>query len=98
MESRFTLEILSIFSLTMTKNPFQEENVTERILSLPKGVMGFPGGTVVKNLPSVQETWVSSLGQEDPLEKEVAAHSSILDWKIPWTEEPVIHGVGKSQT
>ena len=42
----------------------------------------------VKNLPAVQETWVRSLGQEDPLEKEMAAHSSILAWRIPWTEEP----------
>ena len=39
------------------QNPFQEENVTGRILSLPKGIMGFPGGTVIKNLPSVQERW-----------------------------------------
>ena len=43
---------------------------------------------VVKNLPAMQETWVSSLGQEDPLEKEMATHSSILAWEIPWTEEP----------
>ena len=42
----------------------------------------------VKNLPTVQETQVPSLGQEDPLEKEMANHSSILAWKIPWTEEP----------
>ena len=42
----------------------------------------------VKNLPVVQETQVWSLGQEDPLEKEMATHSSILTWKIPWTEEP----------
>ena len=42
----------------------------------------------VKNLPAVQETWVQSLGQEDPLEKEMATHSSILAWKIPWMEEP----------
>ena len=42
----------------------------------------------VKNLPAVQETCVRSLGQEDPLEKEMAAHSSILAWRIPWTEEP----------
>ena len=41
-----------------------------------------------KNLPAMQETWVQSLGWEDPLEKEMAAHSSILAWKIPWTEEP----------
>ena len=42
----------------------------------------------VKNLPAVQETQVRSLGQEDPLEKEMATHSSILAWKIPWAEEP----------
>ena len=42
----------------------------------------------VKNLPAVQETWVQSLGQEDPLEKEVAIRSSILAWEIPGTEEP----------
>ena len=39
-------------------------------------------------LPTMQETWVRSLGWEDPLEKEMATHSSILAWKIPWTEEP----------
>ena len=43
---------------------------------------------IVKNLPSVQETWVRSLGWEDPLEKGMATHSSILAWRIPWTEEP----------
>ena len=42
----------------------------------------------VKNLPAMQKTWVQSLGQEDPLEKGIATHSSILAWKIPWTEEP----------
>ena len=41
-----------------------------------------------KNLPAMQETWVRSPGGEDPLEKEMATHSSILVWKIPWTEEP----------
>ena len=41
-----------------------------------------------KNLPAVQEAWVQSLGQENPLEKEMATHSSILTWRIPWTEEP----------
>ena len=43
---------------------------------------------MVKNLPAMQETGVQSLSQEDPLEKEIAAHSSILAWRIPWTEEP----------
>ena len=42
----------------------------------------------VKRLPAMQETWVRSLGWEDPLEKEMAIHSSILAWRIPWTEEP----------
>ena len=42
----------------------------------------------VKNLPAMLETWVRSLGQEDPLEKGKAIHSSILAWRIPWTEEP----------
>ena len=43
---------------------------------------------MVKNLSAMQETWVQSLGQEDPLEKETVTHSSILAWKIPRTEEP----------
>ena len=49
---------------------------------------GFPSGSVVKNPPAVRETWILSLGQEDPLEKEMATHSSIVAWRIPWTEEP----------
>ena len=49
---------------------------------------GFPHGSVVKNLPAKQETRVGFLGQEDPLEKEMATHSSILAWEILWTEEP----------
>ena len=43
---------------------------------------------MLKRLPAMQETWVQSLGREDPLEKEMATHSSILAWRIPWTEEP----------
>ena len=43
---------------------------------------------MVKNQPAMQESWVQSLGQEDPLEKEMAAHSTILGWEIPWTEKP----------
>ena len=48
----------------------------------------FPGGSVLKNLTKMQETWVQSLGQEDSLGKEIATHSSILAWRIPWTGEP----------
>ena len=49
--------------------------------------MGVPGGTVVKNLPANVETRVQPLGQKDPLGKEMATHSSIPAWKIPWIEE-----------
>ena len=45
------------------------------------------GVQMVKSLPAMQDTWAQSLGQEDPLEKEIAAHSSILAWKVPWTEK-----------
>ena len=48
---------------------------------------------MVKNLPAVWETWVQSLGREDPLEKEMAIHSNILVWEIPWAEE-----LGRLQT
>jgi len=53
--------------------------------------LGIPSGSVVKNLPAtqeLQETQVLSLGQEDPLEEGMATHSSILAWRIPWTEDP----------
>ena len=56
---------------------------------------------MVKRLPTLQEARVQSLGQEDFLEKEMATHSSILAWKIPWTEEPgglQVQGVAKSRT
>ena len=45
-------------------------------------------GQTVKSLPAMLETWVQSLGQENPLEKGMATHSSILAWRVPWTEEP----------
>ena len=48
---------------------------------------GFPDGSVVKNPPAKQETWVQSLSREDPLEKKMATHSSMLAWEIPMTEE-----------
>ena len=53
--------------------------------------MDFPVGSAVKNPPAMQEpqeTWVQFLGQEDPLEEGMANHSSILAWRLPWTEEP----------
>ena len=57
---------------------------------------------MAKNLPTMQETWVLSLGSEDPLEEEMATHSSILAWRIPWTErgawQAAVHGVMKNWT
>ena len=63
--------------------------------------MRFCGGSDGKNLPAIQETQVQSLDQEVPQEKGMATHSSILIWRIPWTEEPgrlTVHGVAKSHT
>ena len=63
--------------------------------------MGFPGGSAGKNLPAIREIWVQSLGWGDPLGEGMATHSSILAWRIPWTEEPgslQSLGVTKSQT
>ena len=66
--------------------------------------LGSVGGVAksVKNLPTVQETWVRSLGQEAPREEDMAIHSSIRAWRIPWTEEPsglhTVHSVTKSWT
>ena len=63
--------------------------VTAYIFHCPVFTLDFPGGSVVKRicLP-MQETWVLSLGWEEPLEEDMANHSSILAWRIPWTEEP----------
>ena len=66
-------------------------------------IWGFPGGSVVKNLPAMQETqemWVQSLGWEDPLEEGMATHSSILALRIPWTGawQATVHSVAESQT
>ena len=51
-------------------------------------LLAFPVAQLVRNLPAMQQTWVRFLSWEDPLEKEMATHSSILAWRIPWTEEP----------
>ena len=62
----------------------------------------FTVAQTVKNVPAMQETYLQSLGWEDPLEEGMATHSSILAWRIPGTEEPgglhTVHGVAKSQT
>ena len=71
--------------LTLRQNKFKRQSEITG-LSFPK--LGFPGGSVVKNLPAMQEMRVRSLGQKDTLQREMATHSSILAWEIPRTEEP----------
>ena len=64
-------------------------------------LLGFPGAQMVKNLPAVQEIWIWSLGREVPLKNGMATHSSVLAWRIPWTEEPgwtTDHWVGHDWT
>ena len=83
-----------------------KRSVIEPILVCPLPLTSFVptmsllNGSAGKNPPAMQETWVQSLGREDPLEKEMATHSSILAWEIPWTEEPgKLQSMGwKSQT
>ena len=66
---------------------FRTEHLLELTLVVHDGRASLVA-QLVKNLPAMQETWVRSLGREDPLEKEMETHTSILAWRIPWTEEP----------
>ena len=66
----------------------QFKSINFSVLSFLYGPADFSVAQMVKNLPAMQETWVWSLGREDYLEKGMATHSSILAWRIPWTEEP----------
>ena len=82
------LAVCRVFLVADCRIQFPNQGLNARPPAL--GVKGggcFPGGSEVKNLPTMQETWVESLGQKDPLEKGMASHSSILAWKIPWAEE-----------
>ena len=71
--------------MSMEHNSPESSYVSPTDLLIP---LDFPGGSTEKNLPAKQEIWVQSLGQEDPLKKEIATHSRILAWEISWTEEP----------
>jgi len=62
-----------------------QKNIKRKVLHMYRA---FLVAQMVKNLPAMWETWVQSLGCEDPLEEGIASHSSILAWRIPWTEEP----------
>ena len=70
----------------------QQPGLSERVLKKKNSCTIYTGASLVaqavKNLPPMQETWVRSLGQEDALEEGMTTHSSILAWRIPWTEEP----------
>ena len=79
----YYIPILQMRKLRCRKDNLSPDNQVHMYMT-----KGFPGGSVVKNLPIMQETQVQSLGQEDPLEKEMATYSRILAWDIPWTEEP----------
>ena len=73
------------------KNPHPVEILARELMLLhcaPRPLGASLVAQLVKNLPAMQETWVQFLGWEDPLEKEMATHSTILAWRIPWTEEP----------
>ena len=92
----FIVKILEYVHYLFTSNSHLHSSPPQKKVIYPL-IMGFSSGSTVENLPTVQETQqemlpVQSLGREDPLEKEMATHSSILVWEIPWTEEP-----GRSQ-
>ena len=65
-----------------------EHTLVKKVFIFINFLLVFPGGSVVKNLPAIQETQIQSLVREDPPEKGMATHSSILSWRIPWIEKP----------
>ena len=80
------MPISDIQPQSQTRRQSHPETITDRT-SL-RHITGFPSAQTIKNLPAMQETWVRSLGWEDPLEKAMLTHSSIPAWRIPWTQEP----------
>ena len=73
--------------------------IRKRLVLVDLDILTFLMVQNVKSLPAMQETWVQFLGWKDPLEKEIATHSSILAWRIPWTEEPGgLQSIGQSWT
>ena len=82
---------LQLFQLLMPHHMAQPSSVFNpraKQACVPLPSLGFAGGSVAQNPPAKQETQLQSLGREDPLEKEMATHSSILAWRIPWIKEP----------
>ena len=83
-------QIYSSWEIESQNESGKSTSIFNQVQDDPLGVnlTNFPGGSAVKNPPAMQEMWVQSLGQKDPLENEMATHSSILAWKILWTKEP----------
>ena len=89
LESRWRrqLQLLPLLCLKPTPHPSEGELLTAALL-IPIMLITYSSLVAQMVKPTMRETRVQSLGREDPLEKEMATHSSILAWKIPWTEEP----------
>ena len=88
------ISLLRVVLILNISSLFQRQNFIFSLTTLKiktEFLRDFPGGSVVKKPPAMQETqemWVQSLGWEDPLEKGIATHSSILAWRIPWAKDP----------
>ena len=87
--------ILEWVAISFSRGPFQPRDRTQvsriadrRFIALQTDALPSELAQRLKHLPAMRETWVRSLGWKDPLEKEMETHSSILAWRIPWTEEP----------
>ena len=80
--------ILKTHTFKISKYAFNNTLFKEKIIWILEKTGASLVAQMVKNLPAMQNIWVLSLGWDDPLEKEMATHSSILVWRIPWTEEP----------
>ena len=90
---------LLIVTLVWKKSGGLSSNIIAGFLSVSRCLSGFLVAQLVKNLPAMQETWVGSLGGEDPMKEYMATHSSILAWRIPMDREVwwvTVHGVTKS--
>ena len=78
----------NVTSEKMSRMNTDSSAIKRTVREYQEQLWGFPVGSVVKNVPTMQETWIRSLGQEDLQEKEMATHFSILAWEVPQTEEP----------
>ena len=90
-----------VFSESPERKPHAHTDIIPCVFPRTKGFSDFTGGTDDKNLTAMEKTQVQFLGREDPLEEGMETHSTVLAWRIPWTEElggPQFMGVAKSRT